>query len=416
MTEQVTIDGYTQSGASENTLEEGNDAVLKVQLNGAEAGSANGLAIQATGSTIRGLAINRFGGNGILILSSGATSNTIEGNFIGTDPDGTTDHGNGNNGAAISSADDNTIGGPQPEDRNVISGNAANGVDLSNSSDNRIEGNFIGTTSDGTDDLGNSGDGVSISGAVGGMDNTIGGTADGAGNVISGNEDEGVDIFGSSATGNKIEGNFIGTMSDGTGDLGNSNDGVFIWAEDNTVGGTTGGAGNRIAHNGGAGVSLWENDETGNSVLSNSIFQNARLGINLRGGDEDANGVTANDTDDLDTGVNNLQNFPVIGSATRNSTTGVTTIPGTLNSNPSQSYTIQCFLTGGPDPSGHGEGSFLLDTVAATTDANGDGNFTCTSSLAIIGQLPNPTVSATATNTATDDTSEFSENEPVSIP
>lgn len=88
ITEAVTINGYAQAGASRNTLAEGNDAVLKVQLNGANAGSANGLAIQAANSTIRGLAINRFGGNGVLFSGSGASGNRVEGNFIGTGANG----------------------------------------------------------------------------------------------------------------------------------------------------------------------------------------------------------------------------------------------------------------------------------------------------------------------------------------
>lgn len=90
---------------------------------------------------------------------------------------------------------------------------------------------------------------------------------------------------------------------------------------------------------------------------------------------------------------------------------GNTTISGTLDSNPGQDFAIQCFLTDGAPASGHGEGSLLLDTTTATTNANGDGSFSCVSSFPILGQIPGQTVSAAATNTATGDTSEFSENE-----
>jgi hypothetical protein len=97
--------------------------------------------------------------------------------------------------------------------------------------------------------------------------------------------------------------------------------------------------------------------------------------------------------------------------------TGNTVIGGTLNSNPNQSFTIQCFLSEtGEDPSGHGEGSVLLDTFDTATDANGDAGFVCVSSNPILGQIGGQTVTATATNTATGDTSEFSENEPVPGP
>jgi hypothetical protein len=202
---------------------------------------------------------------------------------------------------------------------------------------------------------------------------------------------------------------------------GNDNDGVSIAAPDNTVGGT-GGTGNFISANGDDGVEI--NDTfgfaaTGNSVLSNFIFSNGGLGIDLVGTD----GVTANDTDDPDTGANNRQNFPVITSATRNTnvTPGITTITGTLNSNPNQTYTIQCFMTGpGPfaaveeDPSGHGEGQFPVAQDTVQTDAGGEAEgadrFSCVTNhpLVVAGQTR---VTVTATNTATGDTSEFSENE-----
>src|SRR5918998_6971478 len=78
ITEAVTINGYTQTGASQNTLAEGNDAVLKVQLNGTNAGPAHGLVIEAPDTTIRGLVINRFVGNGVFITGSGAK---VLGNF-----------------------------------------------------------------------------------------------------------------------------------------------------------------------------------------------------------------------------------------------------------------------------------------------------------------------------------------------
>ena len=406
----VTIDAYTQQGASPNTLAEGNDAVLKVKLNGSDAGAdANGLVISTSNSTVKGLVINRFDGDGVQISGFGATGNKVEGNFIGTNDDGTIDNGNGIRGLFISGADDNTVGGAQPDMRNVISGNDQDGVFIfgNGATDNRVEGNFIGTTADGSGDLGNTEAGVFIHAA---SDTTVGGTATGTRNVISGNNQDGVFIFGSETT---VQGNYIGIDAGGTGALGNAEDGVSVFgADDNTVGGTAGGAGNRIAHNGEDGVSVPTSTDTGNSVLSNSIFSNGGLGIDLG-----SNGVTNNDTDDPDTGANNLQNFPVITSVAGIPMTSDTFVSGTLNSNPNQSFTIQCFLTDGASVSDHGEGSVLLDTTAATTDANGDGGFFCISSNPILGQVPGQTVSATATNIlTTGDTSEFSENKPVPGP
>jgi hypothetical protein len=105
----------------------------------------------------------------------------------------------------------------------------------------------------------------------------------------------------------------------------------------------------------------------------------------------------------------------VLSSAIRSNTTGITTISGTLNSTLSLDFVVQCFLTDGAPASDHGEGSVLLDTIVTTTDANGDGAFFCHSSLPQIGQVPEQTVSATATNIlTTGDTSEFSLNVGVS--
>jgi hypothetical protein len=235
-------------------------------------------------------------------------------------------------------------------------------------------------------------------------------------NVISANDRSGVLISGSRATENRVEGNYIGTGADSTGNLGNTENGVwiFIGANFTTVGGTANGAGNRIAHNGADGVSISDSATASNNVLSNTIFNNDELGIDLAGGTEDANGVTANDTDDLDKGPNNLQNFPRINSATRSLATGVTTISGRLNSTPTQDFVIQCFLVNGAPTSAHGEGSRLLDTEVISTGANGNRQFTCDSSLGLLGLVPLQTVSATATNIlTTGDTSEFSKNKAI---
>jgi CSLREA domain-containing protein len=347
ITEAVTINGYTQRGARANTQDVGNDAVLKIQLNGTNAGTgpeANGLVIHANDSTIKGLVINGFDSRGIVVEGFNTTGNKIQGNFLGTNAGGTAALGN-EDGVDIQQADDTTVGGTVSGARNVISGNSLQGI--------LIQALFL------------------------------------------------------NPTGNKIEGNFIGTNASGNGALGNGLDGVQVaGADDNTVGGTVAGAGNRIGHNGAAGVSVIVNGAfgpegaTGNRVLSNSIFQNAGLGIDLG-----ATGVTANDTKDPDTGANDLQNIPVIASAIRFST-GLTTISGTLNSNPNQNFTIQCFVAGPPDPSGHGEGLIPAGQTTAATNANGDGSFSCVSPIPQAGQA----MTATATNTLTGDTSEFSQN------
>ncbi len=132
----VAIDGYSQSGSSVNTLENGNNAVLTIELNGASAGAdANGLVIDAGHSTVRGLVINRFSGSGI-VLESGS-DNVVEGNFIGTDSTGMIDLGNGAHGVFVTKASQrNRIGSDADSsgdagERNVISGNELAGVEIS---------------------------------------------------------------------------------------------------------------------------------------------------------------------------------------------------------------------------------------------------------------------------------------------
>jgi hypothetical protein len=413
ITDTVIVNGYSQPGARPNTLEEGNDADLKVQLDGTGTetdpsgiGEVSGIVIRAPDSVIKGLVIKKFDDYGVHISGIGSdevTGNRIEGNFIGTNADGTADRGNVEDGVLIAQgANNNTIGGPRPGRRNVISGNGDEGISIfSDATGNRVEGNHVGTTADGTGDLGNDGVGVLVYAAE---DNTIGGTVAGKRNVISGNESSGVEIF-ADAKDNWIEGNFIGTTADGSGNLGNAEDGVTLFGSDfAVVGGTAEGAGNRIAHNGDDGVSILLDYQEGNQILSNSIYENGEQGIDL-GND----GVTQNDPGDVDSGANGLQNFPRLLSATRDSATGDTTISGELRSNPGQDFAVQCFLTDGTHGSGHGEGLLLLETTVASTSANGRVNFSCVGSSPTSGQ----TVTATATNVLTGDTSEFSRNSTV---
>jgi CSLREA domain-containing protein len=155
ITEPVIIDGYSQPGASANTRTVGDDAVLKIVLDGIGV-SNNGLQISgASDSVIRGLVIKRFGLAGIYIPGDLVGSH-IEGNFIGTSRSGTRDRGNGTHGVVITGgASEVVVGGSTPDKRNVISGNGENGVSLSNASASRVKGNYVGTDASGTQDLGN---------------------------------------------------------------------------------------------------------------------------------------------------------------------------------------------------------------------------------------------------------------------
>ena len=155
----------------------------------------------STGNTIGGLtttpgtgAGNLVSGNtsaGVYVLDSGG--NLVEGNLIGTDLTGSTALANVDDGIVLQQSSNDTIGGTAAVARNVISGNDAVNVELYYSSDETVEGNLIGTNATGEAAISNGVDGIVLNG---GADNSVGGTAAGAGNVISGNADYGVLVFG----------------------------------------------------------------------------------------------------------------------------------------------------------------------------------------------------------------------------
>jgi hypothetical protein len=386
ITEAVTINGYSQPGAHPNTKAIGSDAVLKIELSGGSAGAVDGLWITASNSTVKGLAINRWY-RGIRIEGSASTGNRVVGNYLGTDASGTQDLGNTAAGVYLAGPD-NVVGGATAGERNVISGNESVGVHVAYSSGNRIVGNYVGTDATGTKDLGNYDQGVYISSAP---NSTVGGTTAGARNVISGNDDAGVLVFGSA--GNKVMGNYVGTDATGTKDLGNADVGVNVTRASSTIGGVTAGERNLISGNHGVGVGIEGASATGNRILSNSIFANGLLGIDL-GGD----GTTANDPGDPDTGPNYLQNKPVLYSAKKNAA-GTTTIRGTLDSTPGKTFKVQFFS----NPKGTDEGKTLLGSTNVLTDGSGKASFAFSTKKEIrLGQ------NITATATGEYGTSEFS--------
>jgi VCBS repeat-containing protein len=231
ITEQVIIDGYSQPGASPNTAASGTNAVLKIVISGASAPEgSDGLLLGngAIDSTIRGLVINGFktdnngnGGRGIALLNvSNNRNNSIEGNFIGTNANGTSDVGNGACGICIHSdqSTGNTIGGIGRDKRNLISGNDGSGVEVGGfTGENTVRGNLIGTDRTGTADVGNGIDGLAVDGS---HDNVV------LNNRIAFNRRNGVTLFSGTGprTGNRILNNSIHDNHGMGIDLGN--DGV----------------------------------------------------------------------------------------------------------------------------------------------------------------------------------------------
>jgi hypothetical protein len=273
VTDPTVIDATTQPGFAGRPI---------VAVDGTIAGAAvDGLTINAGNSTVRGLAIHSFKGSGIVLQGLGG--NLLVGNFIGLDPSGTVDRGNALFGVQVDDVGANMIGGTTPGLRNVISGNDLAGIRLAalGASNNRVLGNYIGTDASGNAAVPNF-QGVFILGAP---RNLIGGTEPGAGNVISGNASAGLQILNDAtvfdgqpvsnppgeATGNIVQGNFIGTNAAGTAAVPNFQ-GVFINdASGNLIGGSSPEANNVISGNSSAGIQILGDNATGNIIRRNSI-------------------------------------------------------------------------------------------------------------------------------------------------
>ena len=337
ITNPVTIDGSTEPGYAGHPI---------IQINGSQIfyqnapvppsttptpstypiPNVNGLNINAGSTTVKGLVINRFTGSGIAVQGNGR--NVIVGNYIGTDLTG-----------------------------EVALGNAQDGVLLAQS-----------------------------------RNNLIGGTTPGAGNLISGNSGSGVDIesgFGPGVTGgNLVQGNLIGTDATGVGELGNTFDGVTInTSPNNTIGGLQPGAGNTIAYNGNDGVKAVNynfsgNSQLNNAILSNSIYANASMGI------------------ELGYGENNPVTLGTLTSAYPSG--GNTTVEGLFGGTPNAIYTIQFFTNTAPDPSGAGQGQTLIGSETVSTDVSGLGRFVATLPVALpFGQSLSATATSVANSTST---------------
>jgi uncharacterized repeat protein (TIGR01451 family) len=334
---------------------------------------------------------NAISGNGRygVFLDRGVGNNSLSSDWI----EGNSITGNADVGVNLFASSGNTIGGTSAAERNVISGNGGTGINIDSpfvAVQNLIEGNFVGTDSTGTKAYPNYGDGISLWNTQ----NTVGGTAAGAGNLISGNSFNGIVVNGDHMV---IQGNRIGTDSTGTGSIPNQLDGIHLSSGNNLIGGTAAGAGNVIANNQGAGVFV-ESTFDHDGILSNSIYGNSNLGINLGAVDEPMTNTPGT------AAGNDNQFYPVLTDASTNGLTS--TITGHLTGVPNASYLVQLFESPTADPSGFGQGKIYLGQVAIGTGDSGIGSFV-TSDLAAI--TPGYAISATATD-ASNNTSEFSED------
>ncbi|MDR3619919.1 MAG: Calx-beta domain-containing protein [Paludisphaera borealis] len=389
----VRLMGITATG---NTLT-GNLIGLTADGLAVKGNFAEGVAVYAPQNTIG--AGNVISGNlrGVGVYGPLASGILIQNNLIGTDITGKVDLGNAQEGVLIQDSSDDRILG-DAKGGQVISGNLI-GISLSGLSTIRtlVQGNFVGTDVTGTAAIPNAHEGVLVLDAGG---NTIGGTTPSALNLISGNH-WGVRLHGVGTTGDLVEGNIIGADITGKLPIGNEVHGVIVSgsASGNIIGGVDPTAGNIIAFNFIAGVQIVSG--VGDAVLSNSIFQNGKIGIDLYVPGDTPSGATPNAPAGTP-GPNNLQAHPTLTAALTGSGSK---IQGTLVSTPGATFLIQFFSSPIRDLSGFGQGQTLVGTALVTTDATGFAAIDAASTAAI---SPNAWITATATNVASADTSEFS--------
>lgn len=380
--QQVIIDATTEGDYTGTPV---------IVLNGASAGTgAHGLKLVSgsDGTTIRGLAINQFGWDGIRINGSG--SHSIVGNYLGTDAGGVADLGNGRDGIFLSSSDGNTIGGSSNSDRNVIIGNGRDGILLADSSSNVIQGNYVGLGADGVQNAGQDDDGIDLQGTS--SANIIGGSATGEGNVIISSSNNGLELGGTSSN-NQIKGNLIG-VTPGGAVLGNATDGIRLHtnSNSNTIGGTGAGEGNVIANNARAGISTSGNAADSSSdlaIVGNSIYGNVTLAY-----DSHLNGVSTEDE------------MPILSAIQVDGSDLV--VSGTINGDAGATYQLAFYANTGEDSTGYGEAERFLGTIDVTMDAGGaitSFNRTIAGAAANVGEF----VTASA-RTSGKSTTEFSKN------
>jgi|GEM_PF-3115399 len=359
----------------------GNHAYIANNVIGVDTTWSQPLGNDGNGMLLRGdfnlLEHNHVGGN-VTGVSIQGNSNTVRANVFGSDISPVL--GNTVSGVQIG-GNNNLLGGPDFADANICSGNNLYGITVAGrgSTNNLVQGNYVGAKGP----LGalppNLRDGIRVVDSVQGtriFDNTI-----------VGNDSNGVQIqatYGRRPRGTLLERNIIGDFL-GVSE-GNGRSGVFInGAVGTMIGGLFAFDGNGIEGNGLHGVEIRNGDSTTvvantisenfgsgividtglyNRIFENSVYDNGLLGIDL-GGD----GITGNDTDDLDDGPNMLQNYPFIAAVTSVNDTLI--VVGELDGAPLTDYVIDMYRNSFCDPSGNGEGQVWMHSEPVTSGVNG---------------------------------------------
>jgi hypothetical protein len=345
-----------------------------------------------------------------------SSKNIIQGNYLGTNAEGTKAIGN-----FIGATEGILFIGAQIPDgnekneniamNNLISGFGVGILTYFNNGHNIFKNNLIGTDFTGQSLITNPSGTKTFGNGATGLRINLSNHNIAEGNIIGGSATSSVLTLSNGATGNIITNNAIGSDKTGTISLQGGNvPGIFItgsvaaggFPHDNMI------MNNTIAFNALNGITVIASPLIiGNSILSNSIHDNGRLGIDLGN-----NGPSLNDNSDTDVGPNNLQNFPLINAEKSFYNPALIQVWGSLDSQPNRSYKIQAFSNKLADPSGYGEGHIFIGEKIVTTDANGHVDFHFPAMLNTpVGDI----ITATATDLVTNDTSEFSPWEDVDI-
>ena len=256
-------DAVTIDGTTQGT---GPFGEPRVDIDVGDAESSDGLEVSgigASGTEILGLAIHHSPEGSGIAIRNGADSVVIQGNYLGSDSTGTFDFGNSLDGVFVAAgSDDTTIGGSGVGEGNLIIGNNRNGITDAGTGTS-IAGNLIGTNASNQIELYNGSRGIQLNGT--GTD--VGGSPDGR-NVISAHPNHG--IFIRDAANVDVEYNYIGTTVDGESVFGNGT-GVQIEGSSTDVDvGRNDGGGNVISGNA-VGVAVSEATTSNINILGNLI-------------------------------------------------------------------------------------------------------------------------------------------------
>lgn len=399
LTAETHILGFTQPGSSANSLDDGDNSVICVILDGDTNQIADGFTVANTASNAAALSVGGIAFSGFthsaLNLRGGVghfVNGIRTGGTVGGFPLVAVDYGiilgPGVHGATIGATNDDSA-------RNVLGGALNDAVHIDESSgataaahDNQIVNNYIGVRYTGAT-AGNNGN-ARAGVWLGGDNNTV------QDNTFGYNAAQGIHVLSSDAHDNSINNNLIGT--DFQGSTIPNNDGITIdtGAHDNDL------SDNIVDNNNGSGVAI-VGASSHNSLLGSTFANNVLLGIDL--GDD---GVTPNDNDSQQVGQpNRKQNFPVITSAIGEGFQG--TVAGNFTSTPG-TYTVQVFASPACDSTGYGEGTELVGSgtseVTISAGGQGPGSF----SIPVVGFFVAGYTHITATLTdSVGDTSEFSQ-------